>query len=551
MSTYEQEPTFRFGPLDKGNGVILGFQASEFLVILVGVLLAYKLGDAIGGFIGFIAFIAVVSGSVMFARRPYRGRPFIEWLPLTVTFLVTQLRGQAKFRAQMAAVGHIVRVPEHGLEPERPGEVDPQEPIDPKSLPAELADIEYLEGTLEQFQFMGADGMETPLFGVAKDKRAGFYTAVLRAQGRAFQLLGVDERSERLGSYAGVFKALADDDSVIRRLQWIERAMPPEGDALVRYLLEHGKETATLTRADAGPPSEEVQSYSQLMEMAGNVTQDHELMFCITIDASGGVGKREARDHGGGDLGAMAVLAQQIGRLYNLLNNAGIVVSIPLDRRGLATMVRNGYDPFQAKDRARTAGDMPGGVDEALAGPIVRDEHWNRIETEGAIHSTYWISEWPKLDVHALFLEPLLMSTNLTRTVSMVMEVIGPEAAAKAVESRAVAIGGHEAVRDKVGQRTSHRQARDEATVERREAELAEGHTDVRFTSFVSVSVPRVLDGYTTNEERRELEKRSLQKAQRRLIADVKVSGLKAELMYGQQAEAFTCVLPFGRGLKA
>jgi hypothetical protein len=65
------------------------------------------------------------------------------------------------------------------------------------------------------------------------------------------------------------------------------------------------------------------------------------------------------------------------------------------------------------------------------------------------------------------------------------------------------------------------------------------------------VSVPRVLDGYTTNEERRELEKRSLQKAQRRLIADVKVSGLKAELMYGQQAEAFTCVLPFGRGLKA
>ena len=98
------------------------------------------------------------------------------------------------------------------------GQLDPQPVAPPHDRPAELADLELLECQLSAY--------DQALLGVAKDRRAGTYTAALRVQCRAFEMLSPEERQQRLEEYGGVLAALARDDSPLRRISWVERALP-------------------------------------------------------------------------------------------------------------------------------------------------------------------------------------------------------------------------------------------------------------------------------------------------------------------------------------
>jgi len=108
----------------------------------------------------------------------------------------------------------------------------------PHDRPAELADLELLECELSAY--------DRALLGVAKDRRARTYTAAVRVQCRAFELLSPEEREQRLEEYGGVLAALARDDSALRRISWVERALPGDPDALGGYLLEAKREDASL-----------------------------------------------------------------------------------------------------------------------------------------------------------------------------------------------------------------------------------------------------------------------------------------------------------------
>ena len=74
--------------------------------------------------------------------------------------------------------------------------------------------------------------------GVVKDRRARTFTATVRVSGRAFALLGPEDREARLEEYGAVLAALARDGSPVRRISWIERTLPADADALGSYLLE-------------------------------------------------------------------------------------------------------------------------------------------------------------------------------------------------------------------------------------------------------------------------------------------------------------------------
>ncbi len=230
-------------------------------------------------------------------------------------------RGQSRFRAQAALVGHVVRLPSGGLDPQ------PVEP--PHDRPSELADIELLECELSAY--------DRALLGVAKDRRAGTYTAAVRVQCRAFELLSPEERQQRLEEYGGVLAALG-----ARRLaaaaDLVGRARAPgDPDALGGYLLDAKREDASLD----DPPYELV-SYLRLIGRAGHVAEEHELLFALQIDARRPAARRPVARLGGGDLGAMAVLAGEVGRLIELLDGAGITPTGVLTRRGLAARSATG-----------------------------------------------------------------------------------------------------------------------------------------------------------------------------------------------------------------
>ena len=201
MDNHKAHAAFRFPAVPDREGFLLGWRGPQLAGIAVGALLAV-VGLNIGGWGGLLFGVTAFSCAGAFVLFPYRGRPLQEWTPLVIRFLIGRWSREARFRTRAAAVGHLVGIPEDGLEPERPG--------DPRSLPSELAGLEFLEGTLSSF-------VSTPPFGVVKDTGNGTFTAVLRCQGRAFALLSAEERHDQLAAYAGVLSGMARDRSTATR----------------------------------------------------------------------------------------------------------------------------------------------------------------------------------------------------------------------------------------------------------------------------------------------------------------------------------------------
>jgi hypothetical protein len=356
--------------------------------------------------------------------------------------------------------------------------------------------------------------------------------------GRAFALLAPEEREARLEEYGAVLAALARDDSPLRRVAWTERTLPADSDALGSYLLEAKRADATLE-----DPPDELVSYLQLIGRAGDVAESHELLFSIQVDARRPWAKRAIARMGGGDPGALSVIASEVGQLIELLDEAGISVTSVLTRAGLAAAIRAGYDPWGQRQRERRLhlrGEADPGIAVHTLAPSARDEHWGRVEVDGAMHCTLWVAEWPRIDVRALFLQPLLMDTTVTRSVVMVMELVGPGRATRRAERAATEAATEQSLRVRVGQRTTHRQAQRDQAAAQRERELAEGHAAVRYAAYVTVSVPNAGPGSVDE----------LEAAVSRVELEAKRAPLRLERMWGQQADAFTYSLPLGRGLR-
>ena len=174
---------------------------------------------------------------------------------------------------------------------------------------------------------------------------------------------------------------------------------------------------------------------------------------------------------------------------------------------------------------------------------MARDEHWSHIATDGAGHVTLWVAEWPRIDVRALFLQPLLMGTQTTRTVTMIMDLVGPGRATRQVERAATEAATDHAMRARIGQRTTQRQHQKEDATHRRERELAQGHAEVRFSAYVTVSARGGADDVGVVDE--------LEGAVSRVELEAKRAPVRLERMWGQQAESFTYgALPLCRGLR-
>jgi len=516
MPAEQPETTYRFAP-HPSAGFILGLRIAQLSgLILAGALALASLRT--GGFGGLALALVIAATVASVVIVPIRGQTLDQWAPIVVRFLLG--RGHARFRAQMSLAGHVVALPVGGLDP-RPVE-------SPRDRPSELSDIELLECELSAY--------DRALLGVAKDRRARTYTAVVRVQCRAFELLSPDERRQRLEEYGGVLAALARDDSPLRRIAWVERVLPGDPDALGGYLLDAKREDASLD----DPPYELV-SYLRLIGRAGHVAEEHELLFALQIDARRPAARRPVARLGGGDLGAMAVLAGEVGRLIELLDGAGITPTGVLTRRGLAAAIRDGYDPWGRRQRHRDQDQtVEYGAAAHTAAPAARDEYWSHLRADGALHCTLWVAEWPRIDVRAVFLQPLLMRADTTRTVAVCMELVGPARAIRRAERAMTEAATEDSLRSRVGQRTSQRERQREHAAASQEAELAQGHANVRYSAYVTVSVPD-----TGPDARDELEA-----AVSRVDLQAKAAPLRLERMWGQQALGFTFALPLCRGLR-
>lgn len=165
--------------------------------------------------------------------------------------------------------------------------------------------------------------------------------------------------------------------------------------------------------------------------------------------------------------------------------------------------------------------------------PMVIEPLWHAVHTDATWHATYWIAEWPRIDVTADFLGPLFFSP-VRRSISMVMEPVSPIRAARQVAQARTADLADGELRRRGGFLTTARHVREKRSVEERDAELAQGHAQYRFSGYLTVT------GDTESE---------LETACAAIEQAAGQAGLEIHLLYGAQDAAFACSLPLGRGL--
>jgi hypothetical protein len=497
---------YRFGPLER-RGLIGSLRPAQVIVIAASLTGSVILMRILSSGIGVVAALALTLLASVFCFWPINGRSVEAWLPIVGRHAARRALGRHVQRSPAPRVG--TRVATDG----RP------EPAN--SLPEIGRGVELLAAP-----FHG----ET--VGVLKDRRAHSYTATLAVRVTSFGLLDRAEQETRQAGWGGVLAGLAREGTPVSRIQWLERTVPADGDEIGRYLGE------AWARDTVPVDSLTMQSYLELTSTAPAVTTDHELFVCLQIDAKRAW--RQIKRTGGKqgvDAGACAVLLRELEALAERLTAADVRVVGALRPGMLAVAVRVAFDPWARPGLARLAAADPDrdGIDEAAAWPMGAEASWGIYRTDGAFHTTYWIASWPRVDVGAAFLSPLLLHAQMVRAIAVTIEPISPLKAIREVEAARTSDEADRELRGRMGFMETARRRRQTEAVARREEELADGHAAVRFAGYVTVSA------------------RTMEELERQ-CSDVEHAAQMARLellrLYGQQEQAFTYTLPLCRGLQ-
>jgi hypothetical protein len=374
-----------------------------------------------------------------------------------------------------------------------------------------------------------AQGGSSHHVGVVVDRRREVYSAVLSVEAPGF-LLGSDaDKDRRVAQWAGVLASVASDGGAVHRLQWIERSVPDDGTGLWQHLEERGR---------LAPDEAPAASYRALLRSAAVATVHHGVLLVVAVRPQ--QARRAVRSAGGGDRGACTVLLREVAALRRRMVDAEVTSSGPLGPRALAGVLRGAIDPDRqvaAAPGVATGAGVPGGRPGGRwtwPWPMAVDEKWGALRTDATWHAVYWVAQWPRRDAGADFLASLLLVGDVRRTVSVVMEPVGPAEAARQVEQARTADIADAELRRRGGFVATARRRREADTLAGRETELADGHAQYRFCGYVAVTA--------TDPD-------ALERACGRVEQAAAQGGLELRRCYGDQRRAFVATLPLGYGL--
>jgi hypothetical protein len=529
--------TYSFGPLER-RGIAGGVATGQVAVLGAGALLAILVLDhapSAGGATLATIICAVAAGT---AFAPLGGRTVHEWLPIAARFMVAKLLGDGRFVTTEPVAGTVAST--------GPGAAAARTPT-PGTGPAAAttpATAATSEGdarrstTRRRRRTRGGDGpdLRTPPplrgvklvdaayrdqpIGVLTERSGRLATAVLACRVGSFSLLDHEAQERRLARWGLVLSGAGG--SPIRRLQWIERTAPAQGDELARWV--HKERDPSIPPRGAAM----IESYLELISTSTKVAQEHEVLLAVQVDA------RRARERRRGP--AVQTLLEQTERVAQGLEAAEVTVLGALTPAQLARALRTAFDPYARAELTTLHAADPGGGDPASSSwPVGAREAWDYYESDGAMHATYWISAWPRVDVSPMFMDSLLGHSSAVRTVSVTFEPLSIDRSTREIEAAVTRDRADRELRARFGQSETARQRQAAEATRLREAELAAGHGEVRLSGFITVSGRDPED---------------LRRACGEVMEHAARARLELRRLYGQQAEALTFTLPLCRGLR-
>lgn len=463
------------------RGILLGLSLAQLITLAIGILTVVGALYAGGGIL--LAYTAPVwAVAAALTWMPVAGRPMVEWLPVACWWLWRSTGGQLLYRRRI---------------------VTPR-PVGTLALPGDQARLrEYTDPDTQA--------------GMIHDPHQQTLTVVCDVTHPAFVLLDPGEQERRVTSWGRVLATVCRSGR-ISTLQVLERTLPDSGTGLAEWWAAHG------TPDDSWA----AQTYAELIERAGPAGERHATTLSLSLDMKAAA--RQVRTAGGGIRGAAAVLRQEMSTLVAALRSADLSPSGWLTPGQIAVILRGAYDPAVAASLERH-GDI--GQDLATAGPVAVTETWGRLRTDSAHHSVLWISEWPRSMVYPGFLAPVLLSTGIQRSFSLICTPMRSDQAARDIRKKKVEHISDQAQRAKIGQIEDASQTAEYHDVLQQEADLTAGHGVLRYTGLIAISAPTVdeLDAAVAAIEQAAIQ-----------------ASCETRLLVGQQAAAFTAAaLPLGR----
>ena len=463
------------------RGVLVGLSGSQLVVVGIGaaglVCALYAGGGAALMYAGPILLVCGVLAWVAVG-----GRKLVEWLPVVTSWLWRSAGGQLLFRRRI---------------------VKPR-PAGTLSLPGDAA-------CLRQWSDPDSGAV------MVHDPHQATLTAIVGVTHPAFILLDPIEQQRRVTSWGRVL-ATACRSGRIASVQVTERTLPDSGKGLAEWWSQHGRQDGTWTST----------TYGELIDRAGPAGERHASTVSITLGLK--IAARAIRGAGGGNRGAAAVLRQEMSTMTAALRAADLAPSGWLEPGDLALILRTAYDPVVARALERH-GDL--GRDLATAGPVGVIESWSSMGSDSAHHCVLWISEWPRSLVYPGFLAPVLLSSGVRRTFTLLYTPMRTDQAARDIRKKKTEYISDAAQRQRIGQIEDAQQSAEYKDILQQEADLTAGHGILRATGLIAVSAPDL----------QELE---------RAVAEMEQAAIQASCetrrLWGQQAQAFTAAaLPLCR----
>src|SRR5699024_7233717 len=167
-------------------------------------------------------------------------------------------------------------------------------------------------------------------------------------------------------------------------------------------------------------------TYAELIERAEPAGERHATTLSLSLDMK--TAARQIRTAGGGILGAAAVLRHEMSNMAASLGTDDLEPAGWMSPGQIEVILRGAYDPAIAATLERH-GEL--GQDLAAAGPMAGNESWSRLRTDSAHHAVLWVSEWPRSMVYPGFLSPVLLSTGIQRSFSLLCTPMRSDQAAR------------------------------------------------------------------------------------------------------------------------
>ena len=363
--------------------------------------------------------------------------------------------------------------------------------------------------------------------GVIHDTDAGSLTGVLRVCGDGqFSLTSAGAQDGRVALWGDALAGFCRERLTICRIVWQEWSTSTSIEAALPL------ESASLTSALAGATAD----YVELITHAAPRSVTHDTLVSMTIDLAAMPSRRTRPIDA--VAGGLHLLVEELRLFTARLEGAGLRVDAPLSPAELTVAVRSRSGPFAESQTAALSTSLAAGLGVTAGdlAPMVVAEEWDSVRVDRAIHRSWWVDGWPRLEVPAAWMDLLLLGGDCTRTVTVVFEPISPSQAARSIDEASVALESAEAAKSKHGFRirASERRLRDE--VERREHELVAGYGDLAYCGLVSVAA-RSLD--ELDDAAADFEQSAAQ------------AGVQLRPLEGRHATGWVAGLPLGRTLAA